>query len=126
MVSHFLPPSFEMTRVSREQTKKTLYFSEALEDPSNPAGPTNFFITVDGATPQLFDPNNPPAIITHQGAIEDWTIQNAAAENHEFHFHQLHFLVKSQSGYSVPQEIGQFLDMVQIPRLLRRAAARQQ
>jgi FtsP/CotA-like multicopper oxidase with cupredoxin domain len=94
---------------------RTLYFSEVLVDPSNPSGPTNFYITVDGATPVLFDPNNPPAIITHQGAIEDWTIQNTALENHEFHFHQLHFLVESQSGYSVPQEIGQFLDMVQIP-----------
>jgi FtsP/CotA-like multicopper oxidase with cupredoxin domain len=94
---------------------RTLYFSEVLSDPSNPNSPTNFFITVDGATPQLFDPNNPPAIVTHQGAIEDWTIQNRALENHEFHFHQLHFLVESQSGFSVPQEIGQFLDMVQIP-----------
>jgi FtsP/CotA-like multicopper oxidase with cupredoxin domain len=94
---------------------RTLYFSEVLTDPSNPNSPTNFFITVDGATPVLFDPNNPPAITTHQGAIEDWTIQNTALENHEFHFHQLHFLVLSQSGFSVPQEIGQFLDMVQIP-----------
>jgi len=94
---------------------RTLYFSEVLSDPTNPNSPTNFFITVDGATPQLFDPNNPPAITTHQGAIEDWTIQNQALENHEFHFHQLHFLVESQSGFSVPQEIGQFLDMIQIP-----------
>jgi FtsP/CotA-like multicopper oxidase with cupredoxin domain len=94
---------------------RTLYFSEVLSDPTNPNSPTNFFITVDGATPQLFDPNNPPAITTHQGAVEDWTIQNRAGENHEFHFHQLHFLVESQSGFSVPQEIGQFLDMIQIP-----------
>jgi len=94
---------------------RTLYFSEVLEDPSNPNSPTNFYITVDGATPVLFDPNNPPAIITRQGAIEDWTIQNTALENHEFHFHQLHFLVLSQRGFSVPQEIGQFLDMIQIP-----------
>jgi FtsP/CotA-like multicopper oxidase with cupredoxin domain len=94
---------------------RTLYFSEVLTDPTNPNSPTNFFITVDGATPQLFDPNNPPAITTTQGAIEDWTIQNRALENHEFHFHQLHFLVESQSGFSVPQEIGQFLDMIQIP-----------
>jgi FtsP/CotA-like multicopper oxidase with cupredoxin domain len=27
--------------------KRTLYFSEVLADPSNPASPTNFFITVD-------------------------------------------------------------------------------
>jgi len=94
---------------------RTLYFSEVLEDPSNPNSPTNFFITIDGATPVLFDPNYPPAIITHQGAIEDWTIQNRALENHEFHMHQIHFLVESQSGFSVPQEIGQFLDMVQVP-----------
>jgi FtsP/CotA-like multicopper oxidase with cupredoxin domain len=48
---------------------RTLYFSELLSDPSNPASPTNFFITVDGATPVLFDPNNPPAIVTTQGAV---------------------------------------------------------
>jgi FtsP/CotA-like multicopper oxidase with cupredoxin domain len=94
---------------------RTLYFSEILSDPTNPNSPTNFFITVDGATPQLFDPNNPPAITTHQGAVEDWTIQNRAGENHEFHFHQLHFLVMSMSGFSVPQELGQYLDMIQLP-----------
>ena len=94
---------------------RTLYFSEVLSDPNNPLSPTNFFITVDGATLQLFDPNNPPAITTHQGAVEDWTIQNRTGENHEFHFHQIHFLVMSQNGFSVPQEIGQFLDMIQVP-----------
>ena len=57
--------------------KRTLYFSEVLSDPSNPASPTNFFITVDGATPVLFDPNNPPAITTTQGAVEDWTIRES-------------------------------------------------
>jgi FtsP/CotA-like multicopper oxidase with cupredoxin domain len=95
--------------------QRTLYFSEVLSDPNNPLSPTNFFITADGATPQLFDPNNPPAITTHQGAVEDWTIQNRTGENHEFHFHQIHFLVMSQNGFSVPQEIGQFLDMIQVP-----------
>jgi len=96
-------------------THRTLYFFEVLSDPTNPNSPTNFYITVDGAPLQLFDPNNPPAITTHQGAVEDWTIQNRTGENHEFHFHQIHFLVMSQSGFSVPQEIGQFLDMIQVP-----------
>jgi len=51
---------------------RTLYFSEVLQDPSNPnTSPTNFFITVDGAAPTLFDANNPPAITTTQGAT--WT-----------------------------------------------------
>jgi FtsP/CotA-like multicopper oxidase with cupredoxin domain len=96
-------------------THRTLYFFEVLSDPNNPLSPTNFYITVDGAPLQLFDPNNPPAITTHQGAVEDWTIQNRTGENHEFHFHQIHFLVMSQNGFSVPQEIGQFLDMIQVP-----------
>jgi FtsP/CotA-like multicopper oxidase with cupredoxin domain len=96
-------------------THRTLYFFEVLSDPTNPNSPTNFYITVDGAPLQLFDPNNPPAITTHQGAVEDWTIQNRTQENHEFHFHQIHFLVESQSGFSVPQELGQYLDMIQVP-----------
>ena len=82
--------------------KRTLYFSEVLSDPSNPASATNFFITVDGATPTLFDPNNPPAIVTRQGAVEDWIIQNRSQENHEFHMHQLHFLLLERNGAPVP------------------------
>jgi FtsP/CotA-like multicopper oxidase with cupredoxin domain len=87
--------------------RRTLYFSEVLSDPSNPASPTNFFITVDGATPVLFDPKNPPAIITTQGAVEDWTIQNRTQENHEFHTHQIHFLLLKQNGVPVPPEQSQ-------------------
>jgi FtsP/CotA-like multicopper oxidase with cupredoxin domain len=94
---------------------RTLYFSEVLSDPSNPASPTNFFITVDGATPVLFDPNNPPAIVTTQGAVEDWTIQNRSQENHEFHMHQIHFLVLERNGVPVPPEQSQYLDMIQVP-----------
>jgi hypothetical protein len=69
----------------------------------------------------LFDPANPPAIVTTQGQVEDWTIENRAIENHEFHFHQIHFLVLAQNNFQVngsqPQADvdGQFLDMIQIP-----------
>jgi FtsP/CotA-like multicopper oxidase with cupredoxin domain len=92
---------------------RKLYFSEVLSDPSNPNSPTNFYITVDGQTPAIFDPSNPPAIVTRQGAVEDWTIENRAQENHEFHIHQIHFLVLEQNGQSVDQ--GQYLDTVQVP-----------
>jgi FtsP/CotA-like multicopper oxidase with cupredoxin domain len=92
---------------------RKLYFSEVLSDPSNPNSPTNFYITVDGQTPALFDPSNPPGIVTRQGAVEDWTIENHAQENHEFHIHQIHFLVLEQNGQSVDQ--GQYLDTVQGP-----------
>jgi FtsP/CotA-like multicopper oxidase with cupredoxin domain len=108
-------PMFAGLATATVTARRTLYFSEVLQDPSNPSGPTNFFITVDGATPTLFDPNNPPSIVTHQGAVEDWTIQNRSMENHEFHFHQIHFLLLAANGVPVPSSQQQFLDMIQIP-----------
>jgi len=112
---------FEGLKTARVNTRRKLYFSEVISDPSDPSSPTNFYITVEGATPTLFDPANPPAIITTQGQVEDWTIENRAIENHEFHFHQIHFLVLAQSNFQIngsqPQTNidGQFLDMIQIP-----------
>ncbi len=87
---------------------RTLYFSEdnAVQQ---------FFITVDGATPVLFSANNPPAITTTQGSVEDWTIQNRALERHEFHMHQIHFLLMARDGVPVPPQDQQFLDMVDLP-----------
>jgi FtsP/CotA-like multicopper oxidase with cupredoxin domain len=96
--------------------KRTLYFSEVLQDPSDPdTSPTDFYITVDGATPTLFDPANPPAIITTQGAVEEWTIQNRAGENHEFHIHQIHFMLEKQNGITLPPQQQQYMDTVQVP-----------
>jgi FtsP/CotA-like multicopper oxidase with cupredoxin domain len=95
-------------------TTRTLYFSE------NP-NTNQFFITVLGQTPQVFDNNNPPSIVTTQGAVEQWTVENQAAENHEFHMHQIHFLVQSQNNFEVngtsqaPAITGQFADMVEVP-----------
>ena len=106
---------FEGLSTAKVTAHRTLYFSEVLSDPTNPASPTNFFITVDGATPVLFDPKNPPAIITHQGAVEDWTIENRTGENHEFHQHQIHFLWLAQNGVPVSPDEQQFLDMIQVP-----------
>jgi FtsP/CotA-like multicopper oxidase with cupredoxin domain len=69
----------------------------------------------------VFDNNNPPSIITTQGTVEQWNIQNRAQENHEFHQHQIHFLVLSQNNFeansttNAPAIDGQFLDMVEVP-----------
>jgi FtsP/CotA-like multicopper oxidase with cupredoxin domain len=110
-----LPHTQRFADLDRETptAKRTLYFSEVLSDPTDPNSPTNFFITVDGQTPVLFSPENPPSIVTTQGSVEDWTIENRALENHEFHIHQIHFLLLKQDG--VPVNNGQYLDMVQIP-----------
>jgi FtsP/CotA-like multicopper oxidase with cupredoxin domain len=72
-------------------TLRKLYLSE------NDAG-TKFFITVDGQTPRLYGPNVPPAIVTQQGAVEDWVIENHTQEVHAFHLHQLHFVVLDING----------------------------
>jgi FtsP/CotA-like multicopper oxidase with cupredoxin domain len=88
--------------------KRKLYFSEKNEE-------SQFFITVEGQKPKLFDPNNPPAIVTHQGAVEEWTIENRAEERHEFHIHQIHFLVMAENGVGVSQSRRQFLDTVDVP-----------
>jgi FtsP/CotA-like multicopper oxidase with cupredoxin domain len=106
---------FEGLASETPTAKRTLYFSEVLSDPNNPLSPTNFFITVDGKTPTLFSANNPPAIVTTQGSVEDWTIQNRAGERHEFHFHQIHFLLMEANGVPVPPQDRQFLDMIDLP-----------
>jgi FtsP/CotA-like multicopper oxidase with cupredoxin domain len=60
-------------------------------------------------------------VVTTQGSVEKWTIQNIAQENHEFHMHQIHFQVLSQDNFTAngsqpaPAINGQFLDMVEVP-----------
>jgi FtsP/CotA-like multicopper oxidase with cupredoxin domain len=99
---------FEGLQEAAVTAHRMLYFSE-----ENAA--QHFFITVDGAKPRLFDPNNPPAITTTQGAVEDWTIENRAKEVHEFHIHQIHFQLLKQNGTAVPAAERQFLDTINIP-----------
>jgi FtsP/CotA-like multicopper oxidase with cupredoxin domain len=104
--------------------KRTLYFSEtfghAVHGDDAKAGSgrgalrVNFFITVKGQEPKLFDANEDPAITTTQGAVEDWTIENRAAEVHEFHIHQVHFLLLAVNGVPVPPEQRQFYDTYQV------------
>ena len=47
--------------------------------------------------------------------MEDWTIENRALENHEFHMHQIHFLVLAVNGVPVSTAQRQYLDTVNIP-----------
>jgi len=71
---------------------------------------TQFFITVIGQARQLYDPNEPPKIVTQKGAVEDWTIQNRTAEVHAFHMHQIHFQVIAVDGKTVPPDQRQWYD----------------
>jgi len=93
---------------------RLLYFSENSNQ-------TQFYMTVFPQTPAPFDPNAPPAITATQGTVEQWTVQNRAQENHEFHLHQVHFLVQSQNNFAIngqpqsPADTGQYLDMIEVP-----------
>jgi FtsP/CotA-like multicopper oxidase with cupredoxin domain len=78
--------------------QRTLYFSEVLQDPSNPNSPTNFYITERGQQPALFTMDQAPNIVVHSGTVEDWVIQNTALEDHIFHIHQIHFQVLEVNG----------------------------
>jgi FtsP/CotA-like multicopper oxidase with cupredoxin domain len=109
------PQRFEGLATAPWAAQRKVYFSEVLSDPNNPLSPTNFFITVDGAVPKVFDPADAPAIVTTQGAVEEWTVENRSGENHEFHIHQIHFLLLERNGVAVAPEDQQFLDTIEVP-----------
>jgi FtsP/CotA-like multicopper oxidase with cupredoxin domain len=78
---------------------RRLYFSEKLADPNDPTSAVEFYLTVDGQTPKMFDMNSPiPNIVAQQGTVEDWIIENRSDELHAFHIHQLHFLLLDYNG----------------------------
>src|SRR5579862_2021875 len=78
---------------------RTLYFSEKPHDPNNPNSPTDFYITVEGQEPKLFDPHDTvPNIVAQQGDVEDWIIENRTQELHAFHIHQIHFMLLEWNG----------------------------
>ncbi len=97
---------FAGLRDAKPTAERSLYFSES---------PQAYYITVDGQTPIAFNPDNPPSIVTNQGAVEDWTIENQSGDVHEFHIHQIHFLLEQVNGVNVPLADQQMLDTVQVP-----------
>ena len=95
--------------------RRKLYFSEVPPDPYDPTSQAKYFITVEGAPPRIFDPAAPPAIVTTEGAVEDWTIENRSREMHEFHIHQVHFKLIDRDGQPLPPDQQQYFDTVQVP-----------
>ncbi|MGI8569963.1 MAG: multicopper oxidase domain-containing protein [Methylocella sp.] len=93
--------------------RRTVFFDQSHQ--------SRFFMAVKGKPEHTFDPNAPPDIVATQGTVEEWTVQNRTPENHEFHFHQLHFLVESQNNFELngseqaPAITGQYLDTIEVP-----------
>src|SRR5580692_1325991 len=92
---------------------RKLYFSEKLDDPNDPNSATTFYITVDGQEPKPFDPADGPNIVTQQGDVEDWIIENRSTELHAFHIHQLHFMLLDWNGAPVNEPF--LRDTVNVP-----------
>ncbi len=93
---------------------RRLYFSEKLLDPNDPTSAVEFYLTVDGQEPKMFDmASQTPNIVVQQGTVEDWIIENRSAELHAFHIHQLHFLLLDYSGKQVNE--GFLRDTVNVP-----------
>jgi FtsP/CotA-like multicopper oxidase with cupredoxin domain len=93
---------------------RKLFFSEQQENPNDPNSPTKFFLTIDGQSPRLFDPQSDvPDIVVRQGDVEDWIIENRSNELHNFHIHQLHFQLREWSGITVNEPF--LRDIVNVP-----------
>ena len=93
---------------------RKLFFSEKLQNPTDPNSATDFYLTVDGETPVAFDPTSTePNIVVTQGDVEDWIIENRSTELHAFHIHQLHFLLLDWSGVPVTEPF--LRDTVNVP-----------
>jgi FtsP/CotA-like multicopper oxidase with cupredoxin domain len=90
-----VPPRFSGLETAVPTAKRKLYFSEIFVTPTV----VKYLITVEGQIPKSYTPDEPPAIVTNVGAVEDWTVENRAAEVHAFHMHQLHFLVMAENGH---------------------------
>ncbi|ROM58200.1 hypothetical protein BK648_05450 [Pseudomonas poae] len=92
--------------------QRNLYFSEN-------ANQTEFYMTVDGQVPHVFNPDQPPSITTTQGTVEQWSVENRSTENHVFHIHQIHFYVQGQNNFGkepqAPGIVGQYLDTIEVP-----------
>jgi FtsP/CotA-like multicopper oxidase with cupredoxin domain len=82
--------------------RRKLYFSEERPDLEDPKQQAQYFITVEGQTPRVFQMDfQKPDIVATQGTVEDWMIENRAREAHTFHIHQLHFQVLERDGQPV-------------------------
>ncbi len=101
---------------------RRLYFSEKLAVPDDPTSAVEFYLTVDGKEPKMFDMNSGvPDIVAQQGTVEDWIIENRSNELHAFHIHQLHFLVLDYMGRPVDEDF--LRDTVNVPYFTGRALA---
>jgi suppressor of ftsI len=82
-----LPRNEYTTALPPVAARRTVVFSESA---------THFLI--NGKT---FSISDPPMFVVHTGTVEEWHVINITREIHDFHIHQIHFLVKEINGVKV-------------------------
>jgi FtsP/CotA-like multicopper oxidase with cupredoxin domain len=110
------PPAVQKTWLGDVQPVRVrhLYFSEKLDVPTDPTSAVEFYLTVEGQDPKMFDMSSTtPNIVAQQGTVEDWIIENRSSELHDFHIHQLHFLLLDYLGRQVNEDF--LRDTVNVP-----------
>ena len=106
-------PDADMRKLHPVRERK-LYFSEVRRNSNDPNSPLDYFITVEGTQPKIFDMNfTEPDVTVRQGTVEDWVIENRAQEAHAFHIHQLHFQLMERDGRQVIEAL--LRDTVDLP-----------
>ncbi len=60
-----------------------------------------------------FTMKSPPMFVVHVGTVEEWHVVNVTEEIHDFHIHQIHFLVESING--VKQQHPHWADSFIVP-----------
>jgi FtsP/CotA-like multicopper oxidase with cupredoxin domain len=110
-----LPPPTQAWLASVAPVRvRHLYFSEKLTNPDDPTSAIEFYLTVEGQEPKMFDMSaDIPNIVAQQGTVEDWIIENRSRELHAFHIHQLHFLLLDYSGRQVNEDF--LRDTINVP-----------
>ncbi len=108
------PPTQAWIGNTQPVRTRRLYFSEKLSDPNDPTSAVEFYLTVDGQEPKMFNMSSGvPDIIVQQGTVEDWIIENRSRELHAFHIHQMHFLLLEYAGTPVNEDFVR--DIVNVP-----------
>ncbi len=82
-----LPQNVYTTALPPPAAKREVVFAE---------NPKHFLING-----KRFNMNDPPMFVVHTGTIEQWRVINTTREVHDFHIHQIHFLVLSIDGKKV-------------------------
>ena|SRR5580692_10517792 len=83
-----LPQNGYTTKLPPPAARRVVVFSENAKP--------QFFING-----KMFSMNSKPMYVVHVGTVEEWHLVNVTGEVHDFHIHQIHFLVQKVDGVPV-------------------------